>query len=330
VSSLKKKIVDLTRYVMLPLLLIVVVAITLELQGTKFARVIPHYGAIVTFFAMITIERVYSYKHAVSQRHMIWRDLMSTAVQTLFLGALVGAIVLPVLHYFPNTFLGHRFLFATSNRLGPLWVQVVTVFLLSSCWEYWVHRLQHYNGFLWKLHGYHHGVSHLQASNIFVSHPLDFALRNLLGVFVLSIVGFNPIATVIAGANMYGYFSHSGADMRGGWLNYFFNTPEVHRWHHSVAFPDDKKLRHGCNFGVGVSFWDILFGTFYLPKDEEGHVVSPRRLGHPEGYPDEPNYLKMLLAVRAFPALERLFGKSVNLSSGVSESSVHRDSWRSV
>ena len=75
----------------------------------------------------------------------------------------------------------------------------------------------------------------------------------------------------------------------------------MHRWHHSTEFPDDPKFRYGCNYGVGVSFWDQLFGTFYLPKDEKGAVLSPRQLGHPEGYADEPNYLKMLIGLRAFP-----------------------------
>ena len=40
-----------------------------------------------------------------------------------------------------------------------------------------------------------------------------------------------------------------------------------------------------------------------------GQVLAPAALGHPEGYPDEPNYLKMLFAVRAFPALERFFDR---------------------
>ena len=113
------KFVDLTRYAMLPPMLIVVGATTLMLRDTAFARAFPYYHYFAILFVMITIERVYSYKHAVSQRHMIWRDLMSTAVQTLVLGALLGAVVLPALHYFPNTFLGRRFLFGLSNQLGP-------------------------------------------------------------------------------------------------------------------------------------------------------------------------------------------------------------------
>ncbi len=136
------------------------------------------------YFAVITIERVYSYSRAVSQRHMIWRDLISTAVQTFLAGAVMGAIVLPVLHYFPNTFLGRRFLFGLSNQLGPLWVQVLAVFSCPVFSHYWVHRFEHYNEFLWKLHGYHHSVTHIQISNVLVSNPFEWALRNILGGLV--------------------------------------------------------------------------------------------------------------------------------------------------
>ena len=312
-----KKLMEFSRFAMLPFLLIVLAATTMLMRGTALARAFPYYHSFFLLFIMITIERVYAYNRAVSQRHMIWRDLMSTAVQAFIAGAVLGAVVLPVLHYFPNTFLGRRFLFGLSDQLGPLWVQVLAVFLLTSLISYGIHRFQHYNAFLWKLHGYHHGVTHLQISNVLVSNPFEWALRNVLGGLILGIVGFNPIAIVIAGGlNVYGDFSHCGGDMKGGWLNYVFNTPEVHRWHHTVEFPDDKRFRYGCNFGVGVSFWDIIFGTFLLPRDENGHVIPPPRLGHPEGYADEPNYLKMLLAVRAFPSLERLLDrKKGDLSS---------------
>lgn len=315
---LAKRFLDFSRYALLPGLMLGFGAMTLLMRGGPFAKAFPYYHTFLVFFAMITFERVYSYSRAVSQRHMLWRDLMSTAVQTFVAASVMGAVVLPVLHYFPNTFLGRRFLFGLSNQLGPLWIQVVIVFLLSSFWQYWMHRFEHYNEFLWKLHGYHHSVTHIQISNVLVSNPLDWALRNVLGGLVLSIVGFNPIATVIAGVfGAYGDFSHCGADLKGGWLNYIFNGPEVHRWHHSVKFPDGPKFRYGCNFGVGVTFWDQLFGTFYLPKDEKGNVVPPLALGHPSGYPDEPNYLKILFAARAFPFVERLLGEKSELPSSV-------------
>ncbi len=303
---LAKKFADYSRYAMLPFLLVVFGSITLVMRGSHFAKVFPYYHSFMMLFVLIALERIYSYSRRVSQRHMIWRDLMSTAVQTFMAGATLGLIVLPVLHYFPNTFLGRRFLFGLSDQLGPVWVQVAAVYLLNSCIQYWVHRWEHTNDFMWKLHSYHHSVTHLQMSNVLVSNPFEWALRNTLSGLLLGIVGFNPYAIILAGAfSPYGDFSHCGADMKGGFLNYIFNTPEVHRWHHSVAYPDEKKFRYGCNYGVGVIFWDILFGTYHCPKDEQGNVIPPPAIGHPEGYADEPNYLKILIGLRAFPALER-------------------------
>ena len=302
---------DYAVYLTLPALGIALGGLTLLMRGSPFAKAFPYYHSFASLFFMITLERVWTYRKAVPQRHMLWRDLTSTMVQTFIIGGIFGAIFLPILHYFPQTFLGRRLLFGLSDQLGPLWVQVIAVFLLSSLWGYGMHRFEHYNNFLWKLHGYHHSVTSVQATNILVSNPVDYALRNVMGGLLLSIVGFNPIAIVFAGVIdlNYGSFSHSGTDAKGGWMNYIFNGPEVHRWHHSVKLPDDPRFRYGCNFGVATTFWDQLFGTFCLPKDEHGNVLAPAAMGHPEGYPDEPNYLKMLFAVRAFPALERFFDK---------------------
>src|SRR5882757_1312554 len=96
-----RKFVDLSRYAMLPFLLIVIGTLTLMVKGTALGRAVPEFPVFIVFFSIITIERIYSYSRAVSQRHMIWRDLTSTAVQALLLGALTGAIFLPVLHFFP-------------------------------------------------------------------------------------------------------------------------------------------------------------------------------------------------------------------------------------
>ena len=71
---LSERFVDFTRYALLPLLLIVFGAMTYLMGGTAFARAFPYYHSFFLFFAVITIERVYSYSRAVSQRHMIWRD----------------------------------------------------------------------------------------------------------------------------------------------------------------------------------------------------------------------------------------------------------------
>ena len=302
------KLYELSKYALLPLAATFLVGVDYFTKDTWIDTGVPYFESFVSFLIILTLERLYRYRHAVSQKHMIWRDMTSTMVQAFMVGSVFALVLYPVLHYLPETFLGRRLLFGLSNQLGPLWLQIPIVMILQSLWHYWMHRFEHTNEFLWKLHGYHHSVTHLQVSNVLVSNPFEWGLRNTMGPLLIAIIGFNPVAIVFAGAMIKvggGFGGHCGADVEGGWLNYIWMTPQVHRWHHTTEFPDDPKWRYGCNFGVEFSFWDILFGTYLFPKDENGKVLAPPAIGHPSGYPDEPNYLKILLMARAFPTMDR-------------------------
>jgi ornithine lipid hydroxylase len=257
---------------------------------------VPKWDTFFVLALMIIVERIYTYKYAVSQKPVLARDLMSNVVNIYVTGALTGMIVLPILAFFPEHFLGRKVVLASRELLGPVWWQVIIILLSTSFYRYWMHRLQHTVPFLWKLHSYHHRVTDLQATNVFVSHPIDFALRNVLFNLVLGVVGFNPLALVIAASATFApaAFSHCGGDLKGGLLSYLFVTPEVHRWHHSAKVPEG--YGYSCNYGVEFSFWDIIFKTLYLPV-KDGITEQPERIGYPGGgLPDEGNYLRLLLA----------------------------------
>jgi sterol desaturase/sphingolipid hydroxylase (fatty acid hydroxylase superfamily) len=256
---------------------------------------VPKWDTLLVIAIMIMVERIYTYRYAVSQRSVLARDVISNVVNLWVTGAVTGMIVLPVLAFFPEHFLGRKLILASPEQLGPVWLQVPVVLLSVSLFRYWMHRLQHTVPFLWELHSYHHRVTDLQATNTLVSHPIDFALRNVVIFLMLGVIGFNPFALLIAvpATNISGTFSHCGGDVKGGLLNYLFVTPEVHRWHHSVKIPEG--YGYSCNYGVEFSFWDIIFGTFYLPL-RNGVAEQPERIGYPGGtLPDENNYLKLLL-----------------------------------
>jgi sterol desaturase/sphingolipid hydroxylase (fatty acid hydroxylase superfamily) len=244
---------------------------------------------------MIIVERVYTYNYAVSQRSVLARDVISNMVTLYVTGTVTGMIVLPVLVFFPEHFLGRKLVVVSPEQLGPVWLQVAIVLFVVSLFRYWMHRLQHTVPLLWEFHSYHHRVTDLQATNTYVSHPIDFALRNVVIFLLLGVIRFNPVALLIAipATNISGTFSHCGGDVKGGLLNYLFVTPEVHRWHHSEKVPEG--YGYSCNYGVEFSFWDIIFGTFYLPL-KNGVAEQPERIGYPGGgLPDERNYLKLLL-----------------------------------
>jgi sterol desaturase/sphingolipid hydroxylase (fatty acid hydroxylase superfamily) len=256
---------------------------------------VPKWDTLLILATMIVVERIYTYRYAVSQRSVLARDVISNVVNLYVTGAVTGMIVLPALVFFPEHFLGRKLVLASPELLGPVWLQVPIVLLTISLFRYWMHRLQHTVPFLWEFHSYHHRVTDLQATNTLVSHPIDFALRNVVIFLVLGVIGFNPLALLIAvpATGIPSTFSHCGGDVKGGLLNYLFVTPEVHRWHHSAKVPEG--YGYSCNYGVEFSFWDIIFGTFYLPQ-KNGVAVQPERLGYPGGgFSDETNYLRLLL-----------------------------------
>ena len=285
---------NLGRLVILPALFVLFYA-ALVSYGHAVERWIPKWDTLAIICVMIILERIYAYKYAVSQRSVLARDITSSLVNLYVTGAVATMVFLPILVFFPQVFWGRKLIFASPEQLGPIWLQVLVFLLLVSQFRYWMHRFQHKNEFLWELHSYHHRVTDLKASNLLVSHPIDFALRNVLVYIVLGIIGFHPLAILITAPALLvsAAFSHCGGDVKGGVLNYVFVTPEVHRWHHSAEVPENH--RYSVNYGVEFAFWDILFGTFHLPE-KDGQPEQPTRIGHPAGYADESNYLKLLLA----------------------------------
>jgi ornithine lipid hydroxylase len=273
-------------------------------DGRPIARTIPSFVTFFSLAVLILLEQVFRYEKGVSQKKLALRDIASTAVNTLVTGTVLRFVFVPLVVFLPELLFGRSVYFASSAQLGPLWLQVIVASLLYSFLRYGVHRVQHMVPFLWELHSYHHSVTDLKASNTFVSHPLDFALRNILPPIFLAYVGFDP-AAILFGAGLLGtasLMSHCGAGLHATWLNQLFVTPEVHRWHHAAKVPEGH--RYSVNYGVGLVLWDRLLGTYYLPM-KDGVPVQPDKLGHPEGVPDEPNYFKLLLLTRYWPRVSK-------------------------
>ncbi len=290
-----RKLVFLSSFIILPVLYVAMYFAAVLTRHQPIAKTLA-FEAMLVLFVMIGLEQVYGYRNPGSQRFVLTRDILATGVNKYLTGAALGLLVLPILHFLPQHFLGRNAFLDSPGELGPFWLQVVAILLIVSFFRYWMHRWQHSNEFLWKLHSYHHRITDLRALNTEVSNPLDFALRNILVFLLLGVVGFDPLAIVLTvpATNVSGQISHWGADIRAGRiLNTIFVTPEVHRWHHAANVPAGHK--YAVNYGVEFAFWDILFGTFHLPQ-ENGVPLQPERLGHPDGIGDEPNYLKLLLA----------------------------------
>jgi len=163
----------------------------------------------------------------------------------------------------------------------PLIVQIILMVLAVDLMRYWLHRAAHTYMPLWKLHEVHHSPDIIYVLNVGRFHPLEKVLQFSLDSVPFLLLGVAP--EVLAGYFVFysvnGFFQHSNLRLRYGWLNYIVGSAETHRWHHAR----DPKAAY-CNFGNTVIIWDLLFGTWHLPKGNGvGDIGIPDR-SYPKGF----------------------------------------------
>lgn len=73
--------------------------------------------------------------------------------------------------------------------------------------------------------------------------------------------------------------THCNVDMRCGPLNFLFNTPQLHRWHHSMTPEEGDR-----NFGENLMVFDQLFGTYYHHPTRRPPTVIGIREPIPTGF----------------------------------------------
>ncbi|MCX6889112.1 MAG: sterol desaturase family protein [Verrucomicrobia bacterium] len=145
----------------------------------------------------------------------------------------------------------------------PVWLQAIEIYLLADFLGYWIHRLFH-TGAWWPFHAVHHSSEELDWLSSVRVHPVNEAVDKLAPAVVILFLGFDPTVTAgVAGfLTFYAIFLHADVDWDFGPLRSVIATPVFHRWHHSKDPAAIDK-----NFAGLLPLWDILFGTYYMPRD---------------------------------------------------------------
>jgi sterol desaturase/sphingolipid hydroxylase (fatty acid hydroxylase superfamily) len=159
----------------------------------------------------------------------------------------------------------------------PIWVQAVLMVLAVDLLRYWLHRAAHETDTLWRLHAVHHSVEQLYWLNTARFHPIEKTLQMVLDSvpFLLMGVDARVLALYYVAYATNGFFQHCNIALRYGALNYIVGSAETHRWHHSR-----EPREANANYGNTVIVWDLVFGTWFLPREREVD-----RLGLREPYP---------------------------------------------
>jgi sterol desaturase/sphingolipid hydroxylase (fatty acid hydroxylase superfamily) len=153
----------------------------------------------------------------------------------------------------------------------PFAMQVALSFVLWEFGLYWNHRWMH--GAMWRFHSLHHKLRRLSWINSGYGHPIGFFLTSLFSYGMLALSGAPAEVLIFNGflSASINFLSHANIDLKFGWFNYLICAPEVHRWHHVKDAPE----AFNKNFGTQLMVWDLVFGTFYWPKNK----LPSRNLG---------------------------------------------------
>ncbi len=145
-----------------------------------------------------------------------------------------------------------------------IFLQLIEILLVTDLVQYWVHRMFHRIPILWRFHQIHHSTeamdwlagSRLHLVDVLVTRGLTYIPLFALGFADMAMVMYAIVVTVQA------TFIHANVRFQFGPLRYLLATPQFHHWHHSDQYEAIDK-----NFAVHLPIWDMLFGSFYLPKN---------------------------------------------------------------
>ena len=147
------------------------------------------------------------------------------------------------------------------------------MFVIQDFCEFFAHYLLHRSNFLWSFHKIHHAqetlgagsTRHFHFAEMFIFKPIIYIPFAMIGYSAMDYFLFQ-----ITVQNVWGFFTHTNIKVKWGFLNYIFNTPETHSWHHAINIP----RRYGVNYASILNIWDLLFGFYYLIIIKKGLMAD--------------------------------------------------------
>jgi sterol desaturase/sphingolipid hydroxylase (fatty acid hydroxylase superfamily) len=262
----------LIRTLLFPVALMVALGSTLALRTVGYSYFIAVFGtSLAIALPVMLLQRWYPYEES-------WRGkpteflldalhaVLSNAVPTAFVRALVFGAVVAVSDWSIENLGG-----TVWPRWSPLWVQLPIALLVSDFFSYWAHRFCHTNALAWRIHALHHSAERMYVGVSVRNHPFNAILTYGAQTLPIALLGAGPEVLALHGVlnATIGVLQHSNLDMRTGPINWFFSTPELHRWHHSPVLEESQS-----NYGADLAIWDWVVGTRHLPADREPRAVG--------------------------------------------------------
>jgi sterol desaturase/sphingolipid hydroxylase (fatty acid hydroxylase superfamily) len=283
---MKNKLSGLVTYFTYPLLLVATL-VTIYLVDSRhwdLKRAMLIYSLSLVF-VLISLERAFP----IAQKWGMSFASFLRDIKYLFTSALTIGLV--------RWGFGVLAILLSEHHRGPLaevhlGISVVLFLLVFEFIQYWFHRLSHegsgqIGAFLWRSHAAHHMPDQVYVVMHGVFHPVNALISALLLQVTFLLLGLSPQAVFAAMLiiDLQAMVSHFNVDIRAGLFNYVFSGTELHRYHHS------SKISEARNYGVVLTLWDLVFGTF---KYQPGKLPASLGLDSTGEYPHSRNFWRVL------------------------------------
>ncbi|RZJ69461.1 MAG: sterol desaturase family protein [Flavobacterium sp.] len=169
----------------------------------------------------------------------------------------------------------------------PFAIELLFAFFITDLAQYWTHRFFHTHHFLWRFHSIHHSTENMDWLAGSRTHFIDIFVTRSMAFVPLYVFGFSTLTfnVYIVFMAIHAVLIHSNTRINFGFLKYVFATPQYHHWHHC------KNPNHyGKNFATIFPFIDMIFGTYYLPKNEWPEDTGLLEANFPKGYVKQAIY----------------------------------------
>ncbi len=209
---------------------------------------------------LLILERIFPYnKDQEILREGFFDDLaLYTIAQSYILSILIFGYIINFID--STTGISRLKLFADV----PIWIQLVFFTITHDIYIYWMHRWQHSNKWLWRIHEAHHSPKKVDWLSGSRSHALEILINQTVEFAPIVLLGSPPEVIAYKGviSSVWGMYIHSNLDVKTGWLQKIINGPEMHRWHHSTGKGRNR------NFATKLAIWDWMWGTAFLPPSK--------------------------------------------------------------
>ncbi len=211
-------------------------------------------------FFFIILERIFPYnKDQKILRDGFFNDLaLYSIAQSYILGIIIFTFIIKTIDN--STGLSRFHLFSGI----PIWIQLIFFTITHDLYIYWMHRWQHNNKYLWRLHEAHHSPKKVDWLSGSRSHAFEILINQTVEFLPIVLLGSPPEVIAYKGviSAVWGMYIHSNLGIKTGWLQKFINGPEMHRIHHTTGKGRNR------NFATKFAIWDWIFGTAFLPEEK--------------------------------------------------------------